>query len=474
MKGSYEVTEGNDSAVLPGCNRSKWRCTEILNTLYNNVRVVLSCKHIRNARSNMRAFAKAKASSSKNLRSALTGIAIVGVGALVLSGCTSTGDTGGDGPKGDLTLKIGTLLPQTGALAFLGPPEEAGVELAAQEINDADLGIKVEITYGDSGDPDNKAYATTVPNLLAEGVDAVLGAASSGVSKLVIDQIIGADTMQFSPANTTPDFTDWDDNNLYWRTAPSDLLQGEVLGNLIASDGASTLGMIALNDAYGTGLVKVIGEVFTGAGGEVVATEFFNAGDTNFSAQIAAVVAQSPDAMALITFDEIITILPALKDAGFDTSKVYLCDGNLKQFGADMPEATLTGAKGTTPGPVLADNFQQRLNDVYTEKWGGKLEDYLYAGESYDAVILMALAALAAGSTDANVFKEKMQEVSGGSGDGEKATDFASAAAIINGGGVVDYDGASGPISFDEHGDPTEATIGIFQYGADNMHTRIN
>ncbi len=423
----------------------------------------------------MSVFAKAKASRSRNLKSVLSGIAIVGVGALVLSGCTPADDGGGTtGPAKDLTLKIGTLLPQTGALAFLGPPEEAGVALAAKEINDANLGIKVEITYGDSGDPDNKAYATAVPNLLAEGVDAIVGAASSGVSKLVIDQIIGADTLQFSPANTSPDFTTWDDNGLYWRTAPSDLLQGEVLGNLISADGASTLGMIVLNDAYGTGLEKVTKEVFEGAGGKVVASEFFNAGDTNFSAQIAAVVAQNPDAIALITFDEIYTIVPALKDAGYDTSKVYLVDGNLKQFGADLPAGSLTGAKGTTPGPVLADDFQKRLNDVYAAEWGGSLDDYSYAAESYDAVILIALAALAAGSTDANDIKMKLQEVSGGSGSGEKVTDFASGAQIILDGGTVDYDGASGPITFDENGDPTEATIGIFQYGEDNMHTRIN
>ena len=421
----------------------------------------------------MSVLAKAKASSSRNLKSSLTGIAIIGVGALILSGCAPTSEAPA-GPKEDLVLKIGTLLPQTGALAFLGPPEEAGVALGAKEVNDANLGIKVEVTYADSGDPDNKAYATAVPNLLSAGVDAVLGAASSGVSKLVIDQIIGADTMMFSPANTSPDFTTWNDNGLYFRTAPSDLLQGEVLGNLIASDGASTLGMIVLNDAYGTGLEKVTGDVFTAAGGEVVASEFFNAGDTNFSAQIAAVMAQSPDAIALITFDEIFTILPALKDAGYDTSKVYLVDGNLKQFGTELPPATLTGAKGTTPGPVLADDFQKRLQDVYAEKWGGQLDDFSYAAESYDAVILMALAALAAGSTDANVFKGKMQEVSGGSGNGEKVTDFASGAQVILDGGVVDFDGASGPITFDDAGDPTEATIGIFQYGDDNMHTRIN
>src|SRR5690606_29957826 len=137
----------------------------------------------------MSAFVKAKATRSRSLKSVLKGVAIAGIGALVLSACAASDEPGGTvdpGDREDLVLKIGTLLPQTGALAFLGPPEEAGVALAAKEINEADMGIKVEVTYGDSGDPDNKAYATTVPNLLNEGVDAVVGAASSGVSKLVI------------------------------------------------------------------------------------------------------------------------------------------------------------------------------------------------------------------------------------------------------------------------------------------------
>src|SRR5690554_2289577 len=288
----------------------------------------------------MSVFAKANASRSRTRKTVIAGIAAIGASAMVLAGCAPTEEAETpSGPSGEpLTLKIGTLLPQTGALAFLGPPEEAGVALAAQEINDADLGITVEVEYGDSGDPDNKAYATTVPNLISSDVTAIVGAASSGVSKLVIDQIVGAGIVQFSPANTSPDFTTWDDDNLYWRTAPSDLLQGEVLGNLIASDGASTLGMIVLNDAYGTGLQKVTGEVFEAAGGEVVAEELFNVGDTNFDAQISSVLAANPDALALITFDEIFTIAPALADQGFDMSKVYLVDGNLKQFGEDLPE----------------------------------------------------------------------------------------------------------------------------------------
>jgi branched-chain amino acid transport system substrate-binding protein len=426
----------------------------------------------------MSAFVKAKASRSRYLKSVLSGVAMIGVGAMVLAGCSATPGANTEksaGPAQDLTLNIGTLLPQTGNLAFLGPPEEAGVQLAVKEINAANLGVKVDVTLGDSGDPDNKAYATTVPNLLNKKVSAIVGAAASGVSKLVIDQVIGSGTILFSPANTSPDFATWDDNGLYWRTAPSDLLQGETLGNLIAADGASTLGVIAINDAYGTGLQKVTEKTFEDAGGKTVETQFYNTGDTNFTAQISAVMAQKPDAIALITFDEAITIIPALKDAGFDTSKLYLVDGNTKQYADGLPAGVMTGAKGTTPGPVLADDFQKRLQDTYAATNNGKkLEDFTYAAESYDAVVLLALASLAAKSTTGVDIAKKLQEVSGGTGNGKKAKSFADAAKIINAGDVVDYDGYSGGVKFDKAGDPTQATIGIFQYDATNKFTRIN
>lgn len=406
----------------------------------------------------------------------LGAVAIAGASALVLTGCSGGG---GDTPTSDapetrdLTLNIGTVLPQTGALAFLGPPEEAGVGLAAAEINEAAKGITVNVEYGDSGDPDNKAYETTVPKLLGEGVQALIGAASSGVTKLFLDQAVGAGVITFSPANTSPDFTTWEDNNLYWRTAPSDLLQGEVLGNLIAEDGHQALGIIYLNDAYGTGLEASLTETFESTGGEVVATESYNAGDTNFSAQISAILAQNPDAIAVIGFEETATIVPAFVNSGFPGGDFYFVDGNSSQWGADMP-VSIEGSKGTQPGPVLADDFQQRLIAQWQEQSGEELVDFNYAGESYDAVVLLALASLAANSTEPADIASKLQEVSGGSGDGQQCTSFTECADIILAGNVADYDGYSGGIAFDDAGDPTEATIGIFQYGAENTHTRIN
>jgi len=420
----------------------------------------------------MSVFVKATASRSRSLKSILGGVAIVGVSALVLSGCAPAAEEGGSttGPREPLTLKIGTILPQSGTLAFLGPPEEAGVALGVKDVNDADLGITVEVEYRDSGDTTTDTATVSVTDLLSLDVSAIIGAASSGVSKTVIDQIVAAGVVQFSPANTSIDFTDYADDGLYWRTAPSDVLQGEVLGNQIAEDGVQTLGIFQLNDSYGTGLTSKITEVFEAAGGEVTAAPTFNTGDTTFTTQISEIMATNPDAIALVTFDEAKVIVPALRGAGY-AGPLYLVDGNLADYSADFAAGALTGSKGTLPGldtGTLGD-FTDRLLEI-----DPSLTDYSYAAESYDAVILIALAALAANSTKGVDIAAKLQEVSGGSGDGKKATDFASAAQIILDGGVVDYDGNSGPITFDENGDPTEATIGIYEYKDDNTYERIN
>lgn len=399
----------------------------------------------------------------------LGGIAIAAASAFVLAGCA--GGTTDTPAATDLTLKIGTVLPQTGSLAFLGPPEEAGVAYAVQQINDSMAGITVDVTYGDSGDTDNKAFETTVPKLLNSDVSVILGAASSGVSKLFIDQVVGAGVLMISPANTSPDFTTWEDNGLYFRTAPSDLLQGEVLGNLIAADGAETLGILYLNDAYGTGLEAATAASFEAAGGQVVASESYNTGDSTFDAQISSIVAMDPAAIAAITFDEFKTIAPALIAAGYPASQIYLVDGNLAQYGTDVP-VSLEGAKGTLPGGVLDEGFKTAVSDNWVAAGNAALEDFSYAGESYDAVNLVALASLAAGSTSGVDIAAKMQEISGGAGT--VCTSFAECAELLNAGEAINYDGVSSTITFDKNGDPTEAVIGIYQYGADNMYTRIN
>lgn len=374
--------------------------------------------------------------------------------------------------QGDGTLTIGTLLPSTGSLAFLGPPEFAGVKLAVKEINEAGgvLGKPVVQIDTDSGDTSTNIASQSVDKLLQQKADAIIGAASSSVSLSVIDKITGAGVVQFSPANTSDQFTTYNDKGLYFRTAPPDVLQGRVLGDLIVADGSDTVAILALQDAYGTGLADNTQKAVEASGGQVVEKVIYDPKAAEFSADVAKIKAANPKAIALIGFDETKKIVPELVKQGLTTDKVklYFVDGNLANYGTGndgFPKGTLKGAKGTLPGAAAPEDFQKRMKEV-----DPSLKDFSYGPESYDAANLIALAAVAANSDAGPDIAAKLREVSTG---GEKCNDFKSCNELLKQGKDIDYDGVSGPIEFNEAGDPSEATIGIYQYGEDNTYKNV-
>ncbi|MDQ4490270.1 ABC transporter substrate-binding protein [Sinomonas sp. ASV486] len=413
-------------------------------------------------------------SSSTPSGSSTSSAAAAGISCPAPSGSASASAAAGgttvapaDVPKSPTTsatpLKLGSLLPQTGALAFLGPPEIAGVNLAVKQINDAGgvLSHPIEITHRDSGDTTTDIATQSVTNLLGQGVSAVIGAASSGVSKTVINQITGAGVIQFSPANTSPDFSTWDSKGLYWRTAPSDVLQGRVLGNYMASCGAQTVGMIVLNDAYGTGLRDNVNKAFEGAGGKVVDEELFNEGDSQFSSQVDKVVAAKPDAIAVISFDQAKQIIPLLAAKGVKPTQMFFVDGNTSDYSKDFAAGTLTGAQGTQPGTFAKDEFKTQLKSI-----DAGLKDYNYAGESWDATNLIALAAEKAKSTKGVDIAAQFVGITHGS---NQCYDFPSCVTLIRQGKDIHYMGKSGPVSFAKNGDPQEAYIGIYKFDDKNV-----
>ena len=138
---------------------------------------------------------------------AAKGIAFAAVLTLGLAACASDTEPEGESTAEETTdegaadaepLTIGTILPVTGTLAFLGPPEIAGVGLAIADINEAGgvLGNEVAVEWGDSGDTTDPSVASsTATDLISSGVSAVIGAASSGVSLSVVDTFAEAEVM---------------------------------------------------------------------------------------------------------------------------------------------------------------------------------------------------------------------------------------------------------------------------------------
>jgi Periplasmic binding protein len=217
-------------------------------------------------------------------------------------------------------LTIGYLLPETGNLAFLGPPEIAGFALAIADINAAGgvLGQPVASQGGDSGDTSTDTATQTVDRLLQAGVNTIVGAASSAVSQTVIDTITGAGVMMISPANTSDIFTTYNDNGLYFRTAPPDLLQGQALADLILGEGNNTVGIMALNDPYGTGLAEATANNLVAGGlaeGDIE-TIIYDPQAANYDSEVQQMVDLNPDAILVIGFEESSKIIQGLNAQG--------------------------------------------------------------------------------------------------------------------------------------------------------------
>jgi len=369
----------------------------------------------------------------------------------------------------DGEFKIGGLLAETGDLGdILGAPQAAGAALAVADINEAGgvLGAPLSYDPKDSGDGDPDLATPAVQEHLAAGVDAVLGASASQISSNQIEAIIGECTIMFSPSNTGPLFTTYEDDDLYFRTAAADILQGRVVAQLALDEGSENAVIMARQDPYGEGLLEFIKAGFEDAGGEVVDEIVYDPEGTEFDSEIEQVVEADPDALFLVGFNESSTIISGLTESGFTPSnkKIYFVEGNMgNAVGEAFTEpGALVGIKGTIPGAGVSDEFRTRLLEQ-----DPALGTFTYGPETYDALVILALAATAAGTDEAPAVAREINAVTR---EGEECTDYPSCLALLDADpdADIDYTGQSGPVDFALPGEPTAANYGIYTWAEDN------
>jgi len=366
-------------------------------------------------------------------------------------------------PKATDQLTIGTLLPETGDLAFLGPPEIAGTSLAINDINAAGgvLGKPVKLIKGDSGDTSTNIASQTVDRELGQGTGAIIGAASSGVTLTVIDKVVQSGTILFSPANTSQKLTNYPKKGLYFRTAPPDNLQGQLDGDVITGDGHQKIAIVARQDPYGTGLADSAQKSIEAAGGQVVKKVVYDPNAQSYDNEVDQLVQAKPDAILYITFDEGAKILTRAIEKGIGPDKVpaYFVDGNVGNSLGDKIKkpGALGGSKGTQPGTKKGSDFIAKLKAV-----DPKLKDFNYSDSSYDAVIITALAAEAAKTADPVAVAKQIDDVTRG---GEVCKTFAACLPLAKAGKDLHYEGILGDISFNHHGEPAKGSYEILQYG---------
>lgn len=401
-------------------------------------------------------------------------VAVLGAAALLLGACADDGEetpAPTDEPF-EGTLNVGVILPQSGQLAFLAPPMFSGLRLAEEEINAAGgvWGSNISLSIVDEGDPETPDVAVAnAATLVREGVNAVVGAAASGITVNIIEQFRDAQIIQVSPSNTGIPLDNHPARDYYFRTAPSDVMQGTVLAEEILADGYESIVIIARQDAYGEGLAAQTAEVYERNGGAVLDTIVYDPGAADFTSVADRIREElDPDAIVLITFEEGLRIMSALIEGSLgiaDGKQWYLVDGNHDEWGDRLPEGALDGVKATAPTPAdEPEEFYGRMDEQSDEE----LSTYIYGPETYDALILIALGAIKANTDDPDAIREAMVDIS--RSPGTACTGFAECADLLAAGEDIDYNGASGPVNWNDRGDPVQSTIGVYLYNAENTY----
>lgn len=402
----------------------------------------------------------------------LASIAAVAALAMLVAACGGGGGSGSSEPSaggtpkliGDGTLKVGYVLPETGQLAFLGPPQIQALKLAVKQIN-ADggvLGKQIPDPVAADEAGDQAVAQQSADRVLASNVQAVIGAAASGMTLAIIDKITGAKVVECSASNTAPTFTNYRDGGYYFRTAPSDVLQGPVLADTVVSDGYTNIAIVARADDYGKGLADATAKSLRQAGATVALNSTYDPNATNFNATVQKVVNAKPDAVVVIAFEEGKQILKGLIEAGYGPGKVgvYGADGlrseELPKLVNPNNPSVLAGMKGTAPASAENAQFVNSL-----QQFAPSLKELQFAPQAYDCMNVIALAGEQAGTNNPAVFKNDMVAVTR---DGTKCSTFAACKSLIGAGTNIDYQGVSGPLDFIAAGEPGGATIEVYSY----------
>ncbi len=378
-------------------------------------------------------------------------ISIVIVSGLVVAGCA---------PEAEEVkpLKIGQLNSFTGDLSDFGVAHRNAGQLAADHINMAGgvQGAPVTIVARDTATNPVQGVDSARALVDVDRVAAIVGALSSGVSIAVAESVTGpGQILQISAASTSPAITVLEDGDFLFRTTVSDAIQGVIMGRLAKELGYSTASALYVNNAYGQGLAEAFKASFEAAGGQAMELVPHEMVQPTYASELSRATGGNPDVLAAISYPESaqIYLREALEGGYIDT--FIFCDGTKSP---DMNEAVgvdkLEGTYGTAPGSPMTD--ARRIFEANYESAFAVVPPLPYMDTTYDAVVLIALAAEKAGTTtDSVAIRDALRDVANPPGEvvGPGIEGIWKAMELVRQGKDINYEGAGGSQDFNERGD---------------------
>ena len=409
-------------------------------------------------------------------------VALIAVMALILAACSPAAESPSasadaeDSPSPDasepqvaldpIPMRIGAILPQTGALSGIIDALEEPLRMGAEEMNAVSDGL-VTVDFVDDG-TDATTASENIDEYLTGDHNAIIGPAASGVANAIWDKVNTAEMVMCSGSSTGSVFSGEEYNPYHTRTAPSDDIQGPLLGNLILEDGYTDVAVVWRSDDYGVGFGESVASSITDAGGNVVVEEGYDQDLDSFTDLAQSIVASGAEALAMITFAEGEQLRLDLQSAGFE-GQIYVADGFVDNVTVENLDAELLeGLRGTYPAvapssgeATFADRFAEFAPEAPT----------VFSAHMYDCLAVLVLAAQVAQSSDPVDYNA---EIIGVTRDGEKCSLIADCLDMVWAGTDIDYDGASGALDFSPNGEPGVGIYNVIEYNAEGTTENLD
>jgi branched-chain amino acid transport system substrate-binding protein len=342
-------------------------------------------------------------------------------------------------------VKIGMMQGFTGPTESLVKPMALGGEMAIKEVSDSGIflgGREVVTVRGDSTCIDAAAATAAAERLItSENVHGINGATCSGATTAVLNNVVRANgIVMISPSATSPALSTIEDGGYFFRTAPSDARQGQIIADILERRGISSAALTYTNNDYGKGLADAIQAAFEDAGGEITVVAAHEDGKADYSAEVGTLASAGGE--VLIVAGYLDQGGKGMIQASLDTGafgKFVLPDGMVGEALTNHFGEALDGSIGTNPG---TDSPGASMLAELAEGKDFKGDDP-YVPEAYDASAIMLLAMQAAESTDSAVYKDKVFDVANAPGEKIYPGELAKGLKILADGGEIDYVGGT-------------------------------
>ena len=358
----------------------------------------------------------------------------------------------------DGTIKIGLNAAMTGSYAEAGKSTRQGADLAMQEINAAggvkvgDKTYKIEMVYGDN--QSNRSAGTTLAldHIVKNQVLAIVGPQSSDRAIAVGELANAYKTPMVTPKSTNPLTTL---NRPYvFRMSFLDGVQVVATTKYAAKAWHAKKAAVLYNIIlpYPSNMAHSFKKYFeeVNGAGSVVAFESFRRGDTDFSKQLAAILASGADFLyAPNEYGESALIVQQARKKGWTkpiTGGDAWGSGNLvEQCGQDCNGSLFTGNFAATGVTGKAKDFVDRYQKAYQ-----KLPDET-ATLTYDAMNLVLQAIAKTGGLSGDIFQDRV-----------KVQEQLAA--------TKKFEGVGGTIGYQGNGDPKKC-VSMIKIGDDGKFT---